>query len=163
MDKISPLLRLLLLSILTIPISIQGTYGQKTKQVEIYKNKMLKDYLDVNYHYDDNNNVTSTQVMLYGQDLRYQQIVELVTIYYGSPKGTMKFLIDVEKFVNENDPDVSTTIEGCRISIVKQMGIKGFYIYEKDASGYRGYNMKTWGKIKEALIEWAEKNSEPLE
>ena len=151
-------LSLALLTVFTIEIS-----GQKSKREEIYKNKLFKDYMDVNYYYDNNNVVTSKQIMLYGQDLRYQQIVEVTTIYFGSPKDLMKFLNDVEKFFNENDPDVSSTIDGRRINIVKQSGIKGFYIYEKDGAGYRGYNMKTWGKIKNALIEWAEKNNESLE
>lgn len=154
-------LSFLLLTILTV-FSIESS-GQKSKREEIYKNKLFKDYMDVNYYYDNNNAVTSKQVMLYGQDLRYQHIVELATIYFGSPKDLMKFITDVETFYNENDPDVSSTIDGRRINIVKQSGIKGFYIYEKEGSGYRGYNMKTWGKIKEALIEWAEKNNEPLE
>ena len=119
--------------------------------------------MDANYYYDDNNNINSTQIMLYAQDLRYQHIVELTTIYFGSPHDLLKFIIDVEKFANENEADVSNTIDGRRVNIVEQMGIKGFTIYEKDGSGYKVFTFKNWRKIKEALIEWAEEKNVSLE
>ena len=137
--------------------------AQKTKRVEIYKNNMYKDYLDAIYYYDENNELKSISVILYGQDLRYQQLVEIATIYSGTPKELMKFLNKVETFVSENDPDISTTIDGRKVDIVKLFGIKGYYISEKESAGYRGYNLKTWGKIKNAFIKWANENNETIE
>lgn len=154
----------LLISVLLLAFG-QVAEAQKSKREEVYKNKLFKDYLDVYYYYDNDNKVTSTQFVLYGQDLRFQQLVELATIYRGSPKSLMAFMNEVEKFFNENDPEFSTVIEGRTVQVVKQSGIKGFYIFEKgeDGSGFRGYNMKTWGKIKDALVDWAKKNGESLD
>ena len=150
-----------LLLILTLTHS--DSFAQKSKKVEIYKNKLFKDYLDIHYYYNENNEITDKMVILYGQDTRYQHIIELANVYNGSPIGFMKFMNDVEQFFNENEPDVSTSINGRRMHIVKQFGIKGFWLYEKDKNGYRAYNLKTWNKIKKAFVAWAKKNNEPIE
>jgi hypothetical protein len=140
------------------------SYAQKSKRVEVYKNKMYKDYVDVNYYYDNaSNEVTSEQMVLYGRDLRNQDIDELVTIFYGRPGEVYKFLTELEAFLDENEADVSNTIEGRRATIVKMMGMKGVWVYEKDGRGYRGYNLKTLKKIKESIGEWATSNDVRLD
>lgn len=140
------------------------SYAQKSKCIEVYKNKMYKDYVDVNYFYDNTSNeVTSKQMMLYGKDLRYQELDELVTIYYGKPNEVYKFLTELEAFLDENEADVSNTIQNRRATIVKMMGMKGVWVYEKDGRGYRGYNLKTLNKIKESISEWATSNNEALD
>jgi len=155
--KVFPLVALL------ISLTAFNTFGQKTKRIEIYKNGLYKDYIDVHYFYDDNNAVTAKQAVLYGQDLRYQGISKSVIIFNGSLKELSKFLVDLETFLSENEEDVSNTIGGCRITIAKQMGIKGVLVHEKDGLGYRGYNAKTLRKLKQSLSDWSEKNADSLE
>lgn len=161
--KASQLRFTLLILFSLVGATFNHSYAQKTKKEQVYNNNLFKDYLDVIHHYDENDNVISKQMLLYGQDLRYQHITELVSVYSGSPQELMNYMNAVEKFVNENEPDVSTTLEGYRITVVKQMGRKGFSLYEKDGLGYRSYNMKSWGKIKKALVKWAKKNNEEIE
>jgi hypothetical protein len=152
---------LLCVSLFSIP---DLCYAQKSKRVEVYKNNTYKDYVSINYFFDNKSNeVTSKLMTRYGKDLRYQGGEALVTIFYGKPSEVYKFLTELETFLDENGADFSDTIQDRFATVVKIMGMKGIWVNEKDGKGYRGYNLKTLNKIKEAISEWAKANNELLD
>jgi hypothetical protein len=142
-------------------IGINNLYSQKVKKEEIF-NKGLgvnNHVMYANLYLGDNNKVESREIVLAGQDQRYTQIASLLISYKGSPKDLYNFMNKVEKFYNENEADVYDTIEGRKIRRAKY----GIGISLADDNGEAGYDIKTWKKIKVALVEWAKKNNEPLE
>jgi hypothetical protein len=115
--------------------------------------------LYVNLYLDESNNVTKRELVLAGQDSRYSRVTSILTCYKGSAIGLYNFMNTLEKFYNENKADTYDTIFGMKIRRAKY----GIGISADDRSGEVGYDIKSWGKIKEALVEWAKKNNEPFE
>lgn len=155
-------LKILLLTIVAMTtIGITESYSQKLRKEDIYDKGqgVNKHIMYANLYLDDNNNVTSREVILAGQDWRYTRISAALISYKGSAKDLYSFMNKLEKFYNENKPDTYDTIDGKRIRRAKA----GIGISDTDRTGEAGYDMKSWGKIKEALVEWAKKNNEPLE
>ena len=154
--------RIFLLTIVAITtFGLSDSYSQKMRKEEIYDKGqgVNKHVLYANLFLDDNNNVTSREVVLGGQDTRYSRAISILISYKGSPKELYTFMNKLDKFYNENKADTYDTIDGRKIRRAKY----GIGISDAERSGEVGYDIKSWGKIKEALVEWAKKNNEPLE
>lgn len=125
----------------------------------IYYHKVTKDFVNIieTRWLDGGKELT---VHISGQDLNYQYLEKMATIYEGSIPDALKFMNNVEIFYNHYGPGDSKLIDGRIVSITKRYGITGITIYEseKRVAGKREYTLKKWIKMKKALISYASKH-----
>lgn len=137
-------------------------FSQKMISSPIYKNTTYHDYVDALYFYDENDSIDKIEIKIYGRDNRYLELFELVTVYRGNIKSTIKFIDDVYTFFKSNPERTTKFIEGRSVYTIKMSSlfstVSGFYVNEYNGDGYHGYNEKTWMKIRKSITEWADKN-----
>jgi hypothetical protein len=128
--------------------------GQIEKTVSIYSNILNRDYIDAIVYYDVENNPVDTIIRMYGNDMRYPSLNQMVFIFIGKPNQLLELLVRIEKFHSEHEPGTSMTILDRRVSLTKQLGIKGVHVYEPNDFGYREFNIVYIKKMRKKVSEW---------
>lgn len=93
------------------------------------------------------------------QNRKYQSITDIQSLFVGSPDELRLYLNNLLTFVNENDENTSTEINGNRVSISKMMGKKLLTAWDKDMLGYTYLAERTINKLQKKFDKWASKNS----
>ena len=137
-------------------------FAQKTKKVDIVSGGLMHAYISANYSYDENDKLIETNIHFFGQDARFSQLTEFITIFSGSPKDFFIFMNEVEKFFKENEPGTSSTIQGHYVSIQTIYGLKAYYLNEIKGNGFMSFTLKGFVRIKDKFVEWAKENGVPL-
>jgi hypothetical protein len=135
-------------------LTITPLNGQIEKTISIYSHSLNRDYIDAIIYYDSDNNPVDTIIRMYGNDMRYPSLNQMVFIFTGEPDQLVEFLLRIERFHSEHDPGTSMTILDRRVSITKQFGIKGVHVYEPNDFGYREFNIVYIKKMRKKVSEW---------
>lgn len=137
-----------------------NVFSQKSKTVEIW-NSFLREKLNLVTIYENNNKFSYQKIHFLARDARYKELVEYITVFYGTPKEIYQFFIEVEKFVKENELGTNTNIKNHSITYSKMLGSKYLIIYEekKDGNGYCMIAPKRLTKIKNEYTKWCDKNN----
>ena len=145
--------RIVLAFIFTCFVSV--IFAQRTRTEEVFST-MTHEVLKVLYITNDSK--TDTLVAFYAKDHRYQQLTDLITLYSGSVQDYYDFMVKLEKFYNENEPEVSDYIDGYRINILKVVGYKCIWWYEKesDGNGYHYFMIKGLVKMRLQFANWCQ-------
>ena len=135
-----------------------GIFAQKSKKVEIFCPNNGGVSITAHINYNEDNKIKDTTILFLMRDARYTQLIEYITVCSGNYDEVIDFLQQVEKFAKENEPGMSTTIEGSSISYDKLMGGRNLFIYEKGKNGYCIISPKYLTKFKDKIIDWEKKN-----
>jgi hypothetical protein len=138
--------------------SIQA-FPQITKKYEVVKTlaSQINDIVSL----DDNGNVESHLFHFMGQNKKYVELIDIVTIYYGNAKEMLNFFEDLESYAIKfkDEDEISFTVFGRRVTHVKKYGMRCCYIDSADKSGYIDIMDKDITKYKNKLIEYCNKNN----
>lgn len=145
--------------------------AQKTKREEIYQKTMMGESITALFITYEEGGKTDTIVVFSCQDHRYEQLTEYINLYSGDCQEFYDFMCAIEKFCDKNEKEVgdgveiSETIEGHRVRLVKNYNILGLYIYEssKDGNGYHSFAVKKFKKIKPIFVEWCKNKNIKLD
>lgn len=140
-----------------------NTFSQtKVKTVNIHKNA-YGEYLDCMFV--EENGKSLPVIHLYALDHKYQSLKNLITLYKGSPSGFYSYILDAIDFFNENEPVVTSSIQGRTVSVRKNIGMKVINLYEekKDIGCYHRTSGKILEKFKSRFLEWCDDNKVDVE
>ncbi len=132
--------------------------GQTSIRSEkIHNNALMKEYLSAHRVYNDTSNeLMSVVIDFQGKDMRYPHILEMMTVFQGSPEDFHAYLIAIEAFYakNKNDSDVSMRIQGHLVSYKKELSMPILYLYERAGFGYHPFTPKRLAKYKARFEKW---------
>jgi len=135
-----------------IIISSMAVYAQKVKTVEISRSNA--GVLSCRYITDATK--ADTNILLLAQDNRYQQLIEFLVLFSGSPIEAVEFFTEVENIVNENEPNTSVEVNGQTVYIYSK---SRFMLYDfRGSNGYHVYTPNNWARLKDDLINYIESN-----
>jgi hypothetical protein len=92
------------------------------------------------------------------QNRKYQTITDIQNLFIGSPDELQLYLNNLLTFLNENDENTRTEINGCTVSISKMMGKKLLTAWDEDMLGYTYLAERTIKKLQRKFDKWASKN-----
>jgi hypothetical protein len=135
------------------------SYCQKSKTEVIWSGSFQGLRITANFSLDEENNKELSNIVCYGQDDRFREIVSLITVFRGSPKDAVNWFKSAIDFYNKNEGGTSTVIDGQTFSLRKSLGIKQIIIFELGhGSGFHiAYKKQIENGLK-ALEEWIIKN-----
>jgi hypothetical protein len=154
-----------LLLLLTLALSVP-VFGQKTKNVQIWKGGMGSEILTAMYAYDENNELLGIRIHFSAQDHAYQHITKIFTLFLGTPGEFLPFIDQLIKFLDEEGPNTSSTIMGRRVSTTDVVwGHMGLFVYGtgKDDNAYRSFSPKGLRGIRKIVADWCKKNNVNLD
>lgn len=136
--------------------------AQEIRQKEDVISSTSLGYLSYTKVYE--NDIMTKSYMIYVfQNRKYSQIVDLKTLFQGSPKEFKAYLDELKSFLIKYDDGTSAEIQGKTVSISKIMGKKMLTVYDIDMLGYTWFAEPTFKKFNKKLIKWAKKNNVELE
>lgn len=99
---------------------------------------------------------SNTLISFTAQNAKYRQIVDIITVFGGTPDEFAGFLKKANEFYSQNDLGSSVEIGGQLLYISKYKP-KALSIYNKEKTGYQDFNLKQLQKITDAYFGWYSK------
>lgn len=141
--------RIIVLFFIALPII---AFSQKTKTIDIARIQFASIHGYVKF--DKNNKVIDTTYTLYGQDNRYKQIIEIYTLKRGSLADIYLFIKKCRAFLKEEEPNVSSDLDGVHVSVSTMMGAKYITLWDPQtgSSGYTDLTGMQLNKLMDAIL-----------
>lgn len=127
----------------------------KTRSETIIERKMYNESIEAYYTTLDGRDDEYVKLTFYARNHKYQNILDIITVFSSTPCEMYKFLCVVENFMIENNgKDVMSDINGRPITTVCKYGSTAVWIYEREGDGFHGFSLKSIKMYKEKVYDW---------